>query len=59
LQTPAGIMDGRDDVAIADPAVDHQPIADPAEDCVCLAVTDAPLRLTGLGSALINLFIKH
>ncbi|MDJ0942264.1 MAG: ChrR family anti-sigma-E factor [Kiloniellales bacterium] len=37
----------RGDVAIADPAVQHRPIADPGEDCVCLAVTDAPLRFTG------------
>ena len=37
----------RGDVAIADPAVQHKPIADPGEDCVCLAVTDAPLRFTG------------
>ena len=37
----------RGDVAIADPAVQHRPIADAGEDCVCLAVTDAPLRFTG------------
>ena len=37
----------RGDVAIADPAVQHRPVADPGEDCVCLAVTDAPLRFTG------------
>ena len=35
------------DLALADTSVDHQPIADPGEDCLCLAVTDAPLRLTG------------
>jgi putative transcriptional regulator len=37
----------RGDVAIADPSVDHRPRADPGEPCVCFAVTDAPLRLTG------------
>ncbi|MCG8594546.1 MAG: ChrR family anti-sigma-E factor [Kiloniellales bacterium] len=37
----------RGDVAIADPAVQHRPIADAGEDCICLAVTDAPLRFTG------------
>lgn len=35
------------DVAVADASVDHRPVADPGEDCLCLAVTDAPLRLTG------------
>jgi putative transcriptional regulator len=49
----------RGDVAIADASVDHQPIADAGEDCICLAVTDAPLRLTGFGGALLNLFIRN
>lgn len=35
------------DVAIADPSVDHRPHADPDGDCICLAVTRGPLRLTG------------
>ena len=35
------------DVALADTSIDHQPVADPGEDCLCLAVTDAPMRLTG------------
>ena len=26
---------------------DHQPVAEDGVDCICLAVTDAPLRLTG------------
>jgi putative transcriptional regulator len=38
---------GPGDVAIVDGSVDHQPVADRDEDCICLAVTDAPLRLTG------------
>ena len=37
----------RGDVAFADEAVDHRPIADPVEGCIAFAVTDAPLRLTG------------
>ncbi len=37
----------RGDVAIADPDVQHRPIADAGEDCICLAVMDAPLRFTG------------
>lgn len=38
---------GRGDVEISDSEVDHQPIADVDGECLCLAVTTAPLRLTG------------
>lgn len=34
----------RGDIEIADPSVNHMPVADISEDCICLAVTDAPLR---------------
>ncbi len=34
----------RGDVELTDEHVEHQPIAGPDEDCICLAVTDAPLR---------------
>jgi putative transcriptional regulator len=37
----------RGDIAIADQEIDHRPHADDDEDCICYAVTDAPLRLTG------------
>jgi putative transcriptional regulator len=37
----------RGEVAVADEDVDHRPVADDDADCVCFAVTDAPLRLTG------------
>ncbi len=46
------------DVAEADGEVDHSPITDGDEDCLCLAVTDAPLRLTGRFSRLLNPFIR-
>lgn len=48
----------RGDVAHADSKVNHKPVADPGEDCICLAVTDAPLRLTGRFSRLLNPFIR-
>lgn len=35
---------GRGDIEIADGSVTHTPIADVGEDCICLAVTDAPLQ---------------
>lgn len=34
----------RGDLEEADETLQHQPIADKGEDCICLAVTDAPLR---------------
>jgi putative transcriptional regulator len=38
---------GRGDIEIADADLDHMPVADISEDCICLAVTDAPLRFKG------------
>lgn len=34
----------RGDLEEADANVQHQPVATPGEDCICLAVTDAPLK---------------
>ncbi len=34
----------RGDVETAEADLVHQPVAEPGEDCICLAVTDAPLR---------------
>jgi putative transcriptional regulator len=49
----------RGDLAIADSDVDHVPTIDPDADCVCFAVTDAPLRLTGPIGRLFQRFIRH
>lgn len=49
---------GRGDLSIADGHVDHQPMAEPGEDCLCLTVTDAPLRLTGTFSRFLNPFMR-
>lgn len=48
----------RGDLAEADSGVDHRPVADAGEDCLCLAVTDAPLRLTGPLGRHLNRFVK-
>jgi putative transcriptional regulator len=48
----------RGDVAEADSELDHRPVADAGEVCVCLAVTDAPLRLTGWLGRMLNPFIR-
>ena len=47
----------RGDIEIADSDVDHQPIAGLEEDCICLAVTDAPLRFQGWAARLIQPFL--
>lgn len=45
-------------ISIADGTVDHRPMADEDEDCICFAVTDAPLRLTGPLGRFIAPFIR-
>lgn len=42
------------DVATADQSVDHQPRADLGEECLCLAVEDAPLRVSDWMGAMID-----
>ncbi len=48
----------RGDVAEADSDVDHRPVADDDGPCLCLAVTDAPLRLTGRVGRMLNPFVR-
>ena len=38
----------RGDVEIADREAGHRPVAGPEEICICLAVTDAPLKFRAL-----------
>ena len=40
----AGRSFARGDIEWADADVVHQPVADDGEDCICLAVTDGPLK---------------
>lgn len=39
---------GPGDIEIATQDDHHQPVAEPGEDCICLAATDAPLRFNAL-----------
>jgi putative transcriptional regulator len=48
----------RGDISINDSTVDHQPVADDDGDCIGFAVTDAPLRLTGVIGRLFNPFLR-
>lgn len=38
----------RGDIEIAGEADEHTPVAEDGQDCICLAVTDAPLRFNGV-----------
>ncbi len=44
----------RGDIAETDQRTEHQPFAGPGEDCVCLAVTDAPLRFKSMFARLLQ-----
>lgn len=50
---------GRGAVAITDEDIDHTPVAVEGEECLCFAVMDAPLRLTGPIGKYFNRFIRH
>lgn len=48
---------GRGDVAVADGALDHRPVADADGPCVCFAVTEGAVLLTGpIGRVLRRVF---
>ena len=49
---------GPGDVEMADEDLDHQPIAVEGEDCICLAVTDAPLKFQTFIHKLVQPFLK-
>lgn len=49
---------GPGDVEIADQELEHQPVAEAGADCICLAVTDAPLRFTDLIPRLMQPFFR-
>ncbi len=48
----------RGDVEIADSDLHHTPVADIHEDCICLAVTDAPLQFNGLIPKIAQRFLR-
>lgn len=48
----------RGDVETASSDLHHTPVADIHEDCICLAVTDAPLRFAGFLPKLAQRFLR-
>lgn len=49
---------GPGDIEIATEAEEHTPVAEPGVDCICLAVTDAPLRFRGVLPRLLQPFVR-
>ena len=49
---------GRGDVEVADEDLNHMPVADIGEDCICLAATDAPLRFNSFLPRLAQRFLR-
>ncbi|WP_022702379.1 ChrR family anti-sigma-E factor [Pseudorhodobacter ferrugineus] len=49
---------GPGDLEIANEDLNHQPIAEAGEACICLAATDAPLRFNGLIPRLAQSFLR-
>lgn len=48
----------RGDVEMADDAVRHTPVAEPGEDCICLAATEGPLKFRALLPRLAQPFFR-
>ncbi len=54
-----GLAFDRGDLQIADEEIDHRPVADPMEGCVCLVVLDAPIRFTGPLARWLNGLVRY
>jgi putative transcriptional regulator len=48
----------RGDVEVADEAVEHTPVAEAGEDCICLAAAVGPLKFRGLLPRLAQPFLR-
>lgn len=48
----------RGDVEVANEAMQHMPVADIGEDCICLAATDAPLKFRSLIPRMLQPLLK-
>lgn len=46
------------DIADLDGEIDHQPVSDTGEDCICIIATDAPLQFQGLVPRLMQPFVR-
>lgn len=49
----------RGDLCVADDEIDHKPVAGNREDCICFAVSEGPVKLTGPVARLFNKLLGH
>lgn len=49
---------GAGDIEIADPDVEHTPVAEEGEACICLAASDAPLKFNSLIPKIAQPFLR-
>ncbi len=49
----------RGDLAVADSDVDHKPVAGHDGDCICFAVSEGPVKLTGPVARLFSKLLRH
>jgi putative transcriptional regulator len=49
----------RGDLSVVDSDLDHKPIAGRDEDCICFAVSEGPVKLTGPIARLFQKLIRH
>lgn len=49
---------GRGDIEVANEDLNHTPVAEPGQDCICLAATDAPLKFSGLIPKIAQRFLR-
>ena len=54
-----GLAFDRGDLQIADESINHRPVADPVEGCICLVVLDAPIRFTGPLARWLNGLVRY
>jgi putative transcriptional regulator len=48
----------RGDIEIVDEHMEHTPVADIGEDCICLVASNAPLKFRGLMPRLAQVFLR-
>jgi putative transcriptional regulator len=49
---------GPGDFDLGDDTVDHQPVVDPGQDCICLVAMQGELRLNGLIGRIVQPFVR-
>jgi putative transcriptional regulator len=56
--TQDGSRYGPGDFDLGDETIDHQPVVDPGQDCVCLVAMQGDLRLHGLIGRMVQPFVR-